>query len=149
MTGTKDLFSDTTKEILQNNIFGVDLNKESVEITKLSLWLKTADKNKTLATLENNIKCGNSLIDDAEIAGELAFDWEKEFPQVFKNGGFDVVVGNPPYVFTRDNFSELEKSYYIKEYRSSTYKINTYILFMEKSFKLLKNFNFSLLVSPR
>ncbi|BBM53699.1 Eco57I restriction endonuclease [Leptotrichia trevisanii] len=97
LTGTKDLFSDTTREILQNNIFGVDLNKESVEITKLSLWLKTANKNKTLATLENNIKCGNSLIDDIEIAGELAFDWEKEFPQVFKNGGFDVVVGNPPY----------------------------------------------------
>ena len=83
LTGTKDLFSDTTKEILQNNIFGVDLNKESVEITKLSLWLKTANKNKTLATLENNIKCGNSLIDDVEIAGELAFNWEKEFPQVF------------------------------------------------------------------
>ena len=83
LTGTKDLFSDTTREILQNNIFGVDLNKESVEITKLSLWLKTADKNKTLATLENNIKCGNSLIDDVEIAGELAFNWEKEFPQVF------------------------------------------------------------------
>ena len=59
LTGRKDLFSDTTKEILQNNIFGVDLNRESVEITKLSLWLKTADKNKTLATLENNIKCGN------------------------------------------------------------------------------------------
>jgi len=97
LTGTKDLFSDTTREILQNNIFGVDLNKESVEITKLSLWLKTADKNKTLASLENNIKCGNSLIDDAEIAAELAFDWEKEFPQVFENGGFDVVVGNPPY----------------------------------------------------
>ena len=148
LTGTKDLFSDTTKEILQNNIFGVDLNKESVEITKLSLWLKTADKNKTLATLENNIKCGNSLIDDIEIAGELAFYWEKEFPQVFKNGGFDVVVGNPPYVFTRDNFSELEKSYYIKEYRSSTYKINTYILFMEKSFKLLKNKGYSSMIVP-
>ena len=148
LTGTKDLFSDTTREILQNNIFGVDLNKESVEITKLSLWLKTADKNKTLTTLENNIKCGNSLIDDVEIAGELAFDWEKEFPQVFENGGFDVVVGNPPYVFTRDNFSELEKSYYIKEYRSSTYKINTYILFMEKSFKLLKNKGYSSMIVP-
>ena len=64
MTGTKNLFDDTTKEILENNIFGVDLNKESVEITKLSLWLRTADKDKTLATLENNIKCGNSLIFD-------------------------------------------------------------------------------------
>ena len=98
LVGTSDLFSDRTKEILQNNIFGVDLNKESVEITKLSLWLKTADKNKTLASLENNIKCGNSLIDDPEIAGNLAFNWEKEFPEIFANGEFDIVVGNPPYV---------------------------------------------------
>ena len=98
LVGTSDLFSDRTKKILQNNIFGVDLNKESVEITKLSLWLKTADKNKTLASLENNIKCGNSLIDDPEIAGNLAFNWEKEFPEIFANGGFDIVVGNPPYV---------------------------------------------------
>ena len=148
LTGTKDLFSDTTREILQNNIFGVDLNKESVEITKLSLWLKTADKNKTLASLENNIKCGNSLIDDAEIAGELAFDWEKEFPQVFENGGFDIVVGNPPYVFARDNFSEIEKNYYIKNYVSSNYQINTYILFMEKSFKLLKNKGYASMIVP-
>jgi len=148
LTGTKDLFSDTTKEILQNNIFGVDLNKESVEITKLSLWLKTANKNKTLATLENNIKCGNSLIDDVEIAGELAFNWEKEFSQVFKNGGFDVVVGNPPYVFARDNFSEIEKNYYIKNYVSSNYQINTYILFMEKSFKLLKNKGYASMIVP-
>ncbi len=148
LTGTKDLFSDTTREILQNNIFGVDLNKESVEITKLSLWLKTADKNKTLASLENNIKCGNSLIDDAEIAGELAFDWEKEFPQVFENGGFDIVVGNPPYVFARDNFSEIEKNYYIKNYVSSNYQINTYILFMEKSFKLLKNKGYTSMIVP-
>ena len=148
LTGTKDLFSDTTKEILQNNIFGVDLNKESVEITKLSLWLKTANKNKTLATLENNIKCGNSLIDDVEIAGELAFNWEKEFPQVFENGGFDVVVGNPPYVFARDNFSEIEKNYYIKNYVSSNYQINTYILFMEKSFKLLKNKGYASMIVP-
>ena len=98
LVGTSDLFSDRTKEILQNNIFGVDLNRESVEITKLSLWLKTADKNKTLASLENNIKCGNSLIDDPKIVGDLAFNWEKEFPEVFTNGGFDIVVGNPPYV---------------------------------------------------
>ena len=139
LTGTKDLFSDTTKEILQNNIFGVDLNKESVEITKLSLWLKTADKNKTLATLENNIKCGNSLIDDIEIAGELAFDWEKEFPQVFKNGGFDVVVGNPPYVRVqglKENYLEQTK-YYEKNYVSATGSYDIYALFMEKGFKLI------------
>ena len=78
---------------MQNNIYGVDLNKESVEISKLSLWLKTAQKGKKLANLDENIKCGNSLIDDPEVAGEKAFDWEKEF-----GGSFDVVVGNPPYV---------------------------------------------------
>lgn len=137
LTGTKDLFSDTTKEILQNNIFGVDLNKESVEITKLSLWLKTADKNKTLATLENNIKCGNSLIDDAEIAGELAFNWEKEFPQVFKNGGFDVVVGNPPYVLCQPSNTEEKLLKFYNNFEVANYKIDLYHLFFEKGIKIL------------
>lgn len=137
LTGTKDLFSDTTREILQNNIFGVDLNKESVEITKLSLWLKTADKNKTLASLENNIKCGNSLIDDVEIAGELAFDWEKEFPEIFENGGFDIVVGNPPYV-SAEYISEIEKKYYEKIYYSASGRQNLYIIFYEKALNILK-----------
>ena len=137
LTGTKDLFSDTTKEILQNNIFGVDLNKESVEITKLSLWLKTADKNKTLASLENNIKCGNSLIDDAEIAGELAFDWEKEFLQVFKNGGFDVVVGNPPYVLCQPSNTEEKILKFYNNFEVANYKIDLYHLFFEKGIKIL------------
>ncbi|EEX73896.1 Eco57I restriction-modification methylase domain-containing protein [Leptotrichia hofstadii] len=140
LTGTKDLFSDTTKEILQNNIFGVDLNKESVEITKLSLWLKTADKNKTLATLENNIKCGNSLIDDIEIAGELAFNWEKEFPQVFENGGFDVVVGNPPYVSTKQ-IPVNDRNYYWDKYKEILFsEMDLYEIFIYKSInELLKN----------
>jgi len=109
LTGVKDLFSDTTKEILQNNIFGVDLNKESVEITKLSLWLKTADKNKTLASLENNIKCGNSLINDAEIAGEMAFDWEKEFPQVFNTAKNHKNLGDTVTARGQDPLSETKK----------------------------------------
>ena len=137
LTGVKDLFSDTTKEILQNNIFGVDLNKESVEITKLSLWLKTADKNKTLATLENNIKCGNSLIDDAEIVGEMAFDWEKEFPKVFKNGGFDVVVGNPPYVLCQPSNTEEKILKFYNSFEVANYKIDLYHLFFEKGIKIL------------
>ena len=137
LTGVKDLFSDTTKEILQNNIFGVDLNKESVEITKLSLWLKTADGNKTLATLEDNIKCGNSLIDDPEIAGEMAFDWEKEFPEIFANGGFDIVVGNPPYV-SAEYIPEIEKKYYESIYYSASGRQNLYIIFYEKALKILK-----------
>ena len=137
LVGTSDLFSDRTKKILQNNIFGVDLNKESVEITKLSLWLKTADKNKTLASLENNIKCGNSLIDDPEIAGDLAFNWEKEFPEVFANGGFDIVVGNPPYV-SAEYISEIDKTFYEKNYYSAYGRQNLYIIFYEKAINLLK-----------
>ena len=137
LVGTSDLFSDRTKKILQNNIFGVDLNKESVEITKLSLWLKTADKNKTLASLENNIKCGNSLIDDPEIAGNLAFNWEKEFPEIFANGGFDIVVGNPPYV-SAEYISEIDKTFYEKNYYSAYGRQNLYIIFYEKAINLLK-----------
>ncbi len=77
------VFSDITTDILEKNIFGVDINEESVEIAKLSLWLRTAQKGRKLNTLSNNIKCGNSLIDDPEIAGEKAFNWNTEFPTVF------------------------------------------------------------------
>tara|TARA_R110001592_G_scaffold174368_2_gene413197 strand:+ start:42 stop:3122 length:3081 start_codon:yes stop_codon:yes gene_type:complete len=82
---------DTDKNILENNLFGVDINEESVEIAQLSLWLRTAKKDRKLSKLNNNIKCGNSLL-----ASE--FDWHKEFPEIMKNGGFDVVIGNPPYI---------------------------------------------------
>jgi len=78
------ILSDVEKSILENNLFGVDLNEESVEIAKLSLWLRTAQPNRKLNDLNSNIKCGNSLIDDATIAGEKAFNWQKEFPQIFK-----------------------------------------------------------------
>ena len=149
LTGVKDLFSDTTKEILQNNIFGVDLNKESVEITKLSLWLKTADKNKTLASLENNIKCGNSLINDIEIAGELSFDWEKEFPQVFENGGFDIVVGNPPYVSTKQ-IPTNDRNYYWDKYKEILFsEMDLYEIFIYKSInELLKNKGYLGFITP-
>ena len=70
------------KTILINNLFGVDLSPESVEITKLSLWLKTATQGKTLTYLDDNIKIGNSIINDAKIT-DLAFNWESEFSQVF------------------------------------------------------------------
>ncbi|QED23027.1 Eco57I restriction-modification methylase domain-containing protein [Candidatus Deianiraea vastatrix] len=121
------------KSILQNNIYGVDLNHESVQITKLSLWLKTANLNDELTTLDNNIKCGNSLIDDPEIAGEKAFKWEEEFP--FK---FDVVVGNPPYVFAREKISQEVKDFYVGRYKSAQYQVNTYLLFIEQALNLIK-----------
>ena len=87
-----ELFNQDT-HILSNNIYGVDLNAESVEITKLALWLKTANKKDPLTALDNNIKCGNSLIDDVTVAGDKAFDWNKEFPEIMQNGGFDVTYG--------------------------------------------------------
>ena len=149
LTGVKDLPPDTTKEILQNNIFGVDLNKESVEITKLSLWLKTADRNKTLASLENNIKCGNSLIDDPEIAGEMAFDWEKEFPEIFANGGFDIVVGNPPYVSTKQ-IPTNDRNYYWNKYKEILFsEMDLYEIFIYKSVnELLKNKGYLGFITP-
>ncbi len=84
--------------ILENNLFGVDINEESVEIAKLSLWLRTARPHRKLNSLNRNIKCGNSLISAPAVAGSKAFDWQAEFPQVFERGGFDIVIGNPPYV---------------------------------------------------
>ena len=92
------ILSDIENTILENNIYGVDLNEESVEIAKLSLWLRTAQPRRKLNDLSNNIKCGNSLIDSKTVAGDKAFNWEAQFPQIFANGGFDVVIGNPPYV---------------------------------------------------
>lgn len=117
------------KGILENNIYGVDLNDESVEITKLSLWLKSAQKGKKLTTLDSNIKCGNSLIDDPEKAGDKAFNWQEQFPEIFKNGGFDVVVGNPPYVMLPpNNFTK---------YSLTSGNNNTYIAFVELCLKTL------------
>ncbi len=86
--------------IVSNNLYGVDLSAESVEITKLSLWLKTANKSISLANLSENIRQGNSLIDDPAV-DPLAFRWEEGFQEIMADGGFDVVVGNPPYVFGR------------------------------------------------
>ncbi len=74
----------------------MDINEDAVEIAKLSLWLRTARKGRPLTKLADKIKCGNSLIDDKNIVNN-AFIWEKEFKEVFEQGGFDIVIGNPPY----------------------------------------------------
>jgi type I restriction-modification system DNA methylase subunit len=91
LTNTSLRLFDTDKAILENNLYGVDINEESVEIAKLSLWLRTARKDRKLSSLNKNIKCGNSLLSEA-------FDWNKEFPEIMHNGGFDCVIGNPPYI---------------------------------------------------
>ncbi|MBQ5152539.1 Eco57I restriction-modification methylase domain-containing protein [Macrococcoides caseolyticum] len=135
-----DLFSTESyiKDILRNNIYGVDLNEESVEITKLSLWLKTAQKGKKLTSLDKNIKCGNSLIDDASVDKNKNFNWKEEFKEVFENGGFDIVIGNPPYV-PAEMISNKEKEFYKNNYKSAKGRINLYPIFYEKSLKILKN----------
>jgi type I restriction-modification system DNA methylase subunit len=121
------------EHILKNNLFGVDLNSESVEITKLSLWLKTADRNSELTSLDKNIRCGNSLIDDPEIAGDKAFKWEHEFPEIMGHGGFDVVIGNPPYVQVKE-----DRAYYSCHYETAICN-DLYAYFIEKGILLLQN----------
>jgi len=129
----------TTKaKILQNNIFGVDLDKQAVEIARLNLLLKITERGHRLPLLQENIKCGNSLIDDTEIAGDKAFKWEEEFREIMDEGGFDVVIGNPPYVRV-DSLSEKDKEYWKKIFESSQGKYDIYYLFIENVFRWLKN----------
>ena len=133
LLGGKLILSDIENTILERNIYGVDINEESVEIAKLSLWLRTAQPRRKLNDLSDSIKCGNSLIDDKKVAGDKAFKWEEEFPEVFANGGFDVVIGNPPYgIF----ITEDEEKFYKAHYPLTNYKINLYILFLERMFQV-------------
>ena len=88
---------DLDKRILENNLYGVDLNEEAIEICRLSLWIKTAERGKALTSLDHPIRVGNSIVADKAVHPK-AFDWRATFPEVFDQGGFDVVVGNPPYV---------------------------------------------------
>jgi len=124
------------KAIVANNIYGVDLNPESVEISKLSLWLKTANRKETLADLSGNIKQGNSLIDDPKVAGDDAFDWNHAFAEIMQAGGFDVVVGNPPYV--RAELIPTKHNQYLKEiYSIFSPSIDLFGFFYEKAASVL------------
>jgi hypothetical protein len=93
-----DLRDKVSDFILRDNLFGVDLSPEAVEIAQLSLWLRSSYKRRTLADLSKNIVCGNSLISDTAVDPN-ALDWQKKFPDVFSrsNPGFDCVIGNPPW----------------------------------------------------
>jgi type I restriction-modification system DNA methylase subunit len=141
------VLSDMENSILENNLFGVDLNEESVEIAKLSLWLRTAQPNRKLNDLNGNIKCGNSLIDDESVAGDKAFNWQQAFPKVFEKGGFDVIIGNPPYVdnrgFDKEELASLYNKYPNSFKKSGTDKFKTTKLnliapFIELNLSILK-----------
>lgn len=132
--GQRSLF-DITKTVLNNNLYGVDLSPESVEITKLSLWLKTAERGKALTYLDDNIKAGNSIVADPGVDSR-AFNWEQAFEKVFADGGFNVVIGNPPYV--RQEFLSDVKPYLEKHYESYDGVADLYTYFYEKGLKVLK-----------
>jgi len=148
--------------VLTENIYGVDLDDQAIEIARLNLLISALDTKMKLPSLSDNIKNGNSLISgtDEELEkyfgknyrDKKPFNWEEQFPEVFKQGGFDVIVGNPPWVFTREgDFSESEKQYFgafIEELgliqaekgrNIQSGKLNLYSLFILKATVLLKD----------
>jgi hypothetical protein len=150
----------TTREknrILLDNIYGVDIDSQAVEVTKLSLLLKVLeDASQTimyraLPDLGRNIKCGNSLIGPDYFSGQLLpdedemrrinlFDWHKEFSEIMEAGGFDAVIGNPPYVRiqTMKEWAPLEVEIYKELFASaSTGNYDIYVVFIEKGLGLL------------
>ena len=163
------------KRILLNNIYGVDIDPHAVEVTKLSLLLKVLEgenqdtlerqmklfKERALPDLGSNIKCGNSLIspdiyqgkqmnflDSEETYRINPFDWQKEFPEIMKQGGFDAVIGNPPYVtLGNDLFSDSVLSYLIS-YEVAQYKTDLFHLFIQRGIDLLKTDGFLGYITP-
>jgi predicted type IV restriction endonuclease len=157
------------KRILTNNIYGVDIDSQAVEVTKLSLLLKVLEgetdeslnaqmklfHERALPDLDGNIKCGNSLIGPDFFDGRLdiddemrdeerrrinAFDWRAEFADVFKAGGFDAVIGNPPYIRiqTMKEWAPLEVEFYKARYvAASKGNYDIYVVFVERGLQLL------------
>ncbi len=126
---------DIFDEILTRNLYGVDLNVESVEIARLALWLKSARRQKRLAKLDAMVQAGNSLIDDVK-ASDRAFNWQAAFADVFRDGGFDIVIGNPPYV--RMEHLKPIKPWLAKHYKVADERTDLYAYFFEQGVRLLK-----------
>ncbi|WP_456405373.1 Eco57I restriction-modification methylase domain-containing protein, partial [Thiolapillus sp.] len=134
LTGQHSIL-DLNKAILNDNLYGVDINSESIEISKLSLWLKTAEKGKSLTSLDDNLVAGNSLGLDEPAPGD-SFTWQSAFPGIMAAGGFDVVLGNPPYV-RQERFSDL-KPWLEARYAVYHGVADLYAYFFELGLRLLK-----------
>ncbi len=151
------------REILLHNIYGVDIDHQAVEVAQLSLYLKLLEEETTgtareyqmefhetlLPSLSKNIVCGNSLIGTDILTGQLftgdeerklnPMDFEDRFPEIMRRGGFDAIVGNPPYIFTRnEGLTPNEKTYFYKHYQHQSAQLNTFGLFLEKSQRVLR-----------
>jgi len=141
--------------ILTNNIFGVDLDIQAVEIACLNLLLRSLAKRETLPSLADNIRQGNSLISGTEeelkryFGGNWRdrkpFNWEQEFKGIMAQGGFDVVIGNPPY---GAQFDRCDKDYLYHSFQTEEYQLDSYLLFMERAFTLLKDHGFLGFIVP-
>jgi type I restriction-modification system DNA methylase subunit len=147
-------------KILQNNIYGVDLDKQATEVAQMSLYIKVLEgmanesqmslgfRDAILPKLDDNIKCGNSLIGTDFIKEDFfglsekekhkinPFDWEENFPFIKETGGFDAVIGNPPYGAL---FIDYLKPYLKNNYRDSDIELESYLMFIEKSLMLIKD----------
>ncbi|HVM62437.1 MAG TPA: TaqI-like C-terminal specificity domain-containing protein [Verrucomicrobiae bacterium] len=164
--------------VVTENIFGVDLDEQAVEVAKLNLWMRlmkverefiresvtirtNGDKPlNLLPTLSNNLKRGNSLIDDPAVAGDAAFNWKNEFPDIMqrgvpaeagsaKGGGFDCVIGNPPYVLLQDAFRDQSQLDYLRnQYAVASYKVDTYHLFVERGVRLAGPGGYCSMITP-
>lgn len=126
---------DPDRAILQHNLYGVDLNEEAIEIARLSIWIKTAQRGKVLTELDHNVRAGNSVVDDSAVDAR-AFDWQGAFPEVFAQGGFDVVIGNPPYV--RAELITSFKSFFATRFRTYHGAADLYTYFYELGMELLR-----------
>lgn len=129
------LRDEISATILRENLFGVDLSAEAVEITQLALWVRTAQRGKTLADLSHNVRRGNSVVGDPTI-DPAAFDWSTAFPEVTEEGGFDVVLGNPPYV--RQELIKPLKPYLQKQFKAYHGMADLYVYFYELGIRLLR-----------
>ncbi|MGB3060338.1 MAG: TaqI-like C-terminal specificity domain-containing protein, partial [Anaerolineae bacterium] len=170
--GATRLTIEERKRILMDHLYGVDIDPQAVEVTKLSLLLKVLEGEgvagqlslgveRVLPDLGRNIKCGNSLIgpefydgkldlpDDETVGRVNAFDWKKEFPEVMTAGGFDAVIGNPPYVLLQDELRDDEVAeHYRKKYTVASYKLDTYHLFIEQGVRLARLGGYCSLITP-
>ena len=164
-TGQWRLTIEEKKRILATHLFGVDIDAQAVEVSKLSLLLKALEgendatfsiqlklfHERALPNLDSNIKCGNSLIGPDYFAGRLLldreeqrrvnpFDWERNFPDAMKAGGFDCIIGNPPYIRiqTMKEWAPLEVEIYKEQYTAaSSGNYDIYVVFVEKALSLL------------